>query len=295
MHTRIGFLLVIAGVCTLFFVAQGRAQTVVDTQTVGVSASVTTLPTIDTPPSGGGSGSIPRTGVRFSGLAYPGASVTLLRSNTIVLSTTADENGRFSILFTDIKEANRVFFTMYATDVEGRRSTLLNFPTVLYGGVLTEITGIRFAPTITTDKVAVKQNDFLTTTGMSLPFVPLEVVFEGGVTRQFFASGDTLGKYRVIAPLELPIGEYLVRARYSGDTRTSQVTRIIVGAASITRVDTSVNIPGDCNVDQRVTLVDFSVLAFWFGKKNPPSCVDTNKDGKINLVDFSILAFYWNG
>jgi hypothetical protein len=91
------------------------------------------------------------------------------------------------------------------------------------------------------------------------------------------------------------MGEYLVRAKYIADTRTSQVLRIIVGPASITRVDTSTNIPGDCNVDQKVTLVDFSVLAYWFGKKNPPPCVDTNKDGTINLVDFSILAFYWNG
>ena len=96
-------------------------------------------------------------------------------------------------------------------------------------------------------------------------------------------------------PLNLFEGEYSLRALYRGDSRTSKALRITVGSVSLLRTEVSNNIPGDCNVDQKVTLVDFSVLAYWYNKKNPPKCVDTNADGIINLTDFSIMAFYWNG
>ena len=283
--------------CGVLFLCVGNvqtlsAQTVTDTISASVSATVSSLPTID--PGPGGTGGT-RTGVRFTGLAYPNATVTLLRAGSVVATTVADVQGRFTFLFTDVRDAIRIFFAMYATDTEGRRSTLLNFPTVLYTGSLTDITGIRFAPTITTDKVAIKQGDFINVFGMALPSMSIEINFEGFQGRTFSLSSDNAGRYRLVSPITLPFGEYIVRSRYIGDSRTSQVLRIIVGPASINRVETSVNIPGDCNVDQKVTLVDFSVLAYWFGKRNPPACVDTNKDGVINLVDFSILAFYWNG
>ena len=55
------------------------------------------------------------------------------------------------------------------------------------------------------------------------------------------------------------------------------------------------NIQGDQNVDGKVNLVDFSILAFWFKRLNPPSKVDLNHDGKVDLIDFSIMAYNWTG
>ena len=52
---------------------------------------------------------------------------------------------------------------------------------------------------------------------------------------------------------------------------------------------------GDINGDGKVNLVDFSIMAYWFGRPDPPASADLNHDGKINLVDFSILAYYWTG
>jgi len=52
---------------------------------------------------------------------------------------------------------------------------------------------------------------------------------------------------------------------------------------------------GDMNGDQRVNLIDFSILAYWYKRPNPLASVDLNKDGKVDLVDVSILAFYWTG
>ncbi len=266
-----------------------QAQTIVQTENVSVSAVVGSgIPTIDP----GGGGGVYQSGVRFTGLAYPGAIVTVQKRDGTTMTVLADSSGAFSIV---VPETEWQLFTLFATDTAGRKSTLLNFPTVLYAGYVTDISGIRFAPTITTDKIAVKKGDFITIEGSALPNRDVEITFEGPERRTFIFESDEMGVYNGTIPALFEEGEYMLRAGYGGDTRTSKVIRVTVGNASIQRAEATTNIPGDCNFDQRVTLVDFSVLAFWYGKNNPPRCVDTNEDGIINLVDFSILAFYWNG
>lgn len=265
-----------------------NSQTITETKNVSVSAVVGSIPTIDI----GGGGGVYQSGVRFSGLAYPNATVTVQKRDGSVYSVVCDEDGSFSIL---IPEINAQLFTLFATDSFSRRSTILNFPTVLYSGYITDITGIRFAPTITTDKVSVKKNDSLIVSGSSLPNKDIEIVFDGIEKNSFFTKSNELGLYSYNLSVSLSEGEYSLKTRYLNDTRTSKVLLITVGQVNIIRTEVSINIPGDCNLDQKITLVDFSVLAFWYRKENPPKCVDTNKDTIIDLVDFSIMAFYWNG
>ena len=40
-------------------------------------------------------------------------------------------------------------------------------------------------------------------------------------------------------------------------------------------------------------LVDFSILAFWHRKANPPPHVELTGDGIVELADFSVVAYYW--
>lgn len=292
MHRTKNKIFFFFGVALLVFFClqeKGIAQTIVQTEVVSVSAVIGSIPSID--PVGGGGG-VYQSGVRFSGLAYPLATVTVQKRDGAPITVLADDKGAFSVL---VPETAWQFFTLFATDTSGRKSTLLNFPTVLYSGYITDISGIRFAPTITTDKLAVKKGDFITIEGQALPAVEVSVSFEGQENRVFSLVSNVQGKYSVTIPVLFPEGEYVIRAGYPLDTRTSKAVRVSVGPASILRTEATDNIPGDCNVDQRVTLVDFSVLAFWYGKPNPPRCVDVNGDGIINLVDFSIVAFYWNG
>lgn len=54
---------------------------------------------------------------------------------------------------------------------------------------------------------------------------------------------------------------------------------------------------GDINGDGKVTLADFSILAYWYKRTltaEAKAQVDINGDGKVTLADFSILAYYWN-
>lgn len=289
---RIGFHSLLSIVITIVLIPYTPlvAQSIVQTEIVSIGAMVGSIPSIDT--GGGGGGSTYQSGVRFSGYAYPNATVTVQVRDVPLLTVQAQDSGQFSVV---IPETDWQLFTLFATDTFGRRSTVLNFPTVLYSGYITDISGIRFAPTITTDKVAVKKGDFISIEGSATPRSTVALMIEGVTSQPFSFVANNDGVYSATIPITLPEGEYTLRARYPQDSRTSRALRLTVGAASLFRVETTKNIPGDCNVDQRVTLVDFSVLAYWYGKPNPPQCVDTNKDGIITLVDFSILAFYWNG
>ncbi len=265
-------------------------ETVSITATVGGSVS----PIDDT--DGGGGGYF-LTSVTFSGHAYPNASVHVLKDGVPKGTTVANASGYFSITFFELYNPT-VLYTLYAIDTTGRHSLLLNYPVVVKRGYVTQISGIRFAPTIAIDKTEVRVGDYLTVFGHAIPNASIDLTLEGaGSQRMKFSlvSGSD-GTYKITAPLSiLKKGAYTVFVNYTGDNRVSKVLRFTIGEANILSVELTTNIPGDCNADQIINIVDFSIAAFWYHKPNPPKCIDTNNDKIINLVDFSILAFYWTG
>ena len=264
---------------------------------IGVTVSAQVGEEVVVTPGGGGSGGvvIPTTAVRFSGLAYPHATVTLLKNGEEQTTVLADSAGRFSVTFGEDYN-NSILYSLFAEDVLGNRSILINYPIVIQVGFITHLSGIRFAPTIVLNKAEAHFGDYLTVTGYALPERQMEVIVEGPGKKIFSLDSSEAGSYKIILPLSgLAKGDYVVFARYANDNRISKLVKFIIGELNIFQPDTLLNIPGDCNSDKIINLVDFSVLAFWYGRDNPPVCVDTNGDGKINLTDFSILAFYWTG
>lgn len=264
------------------------------TENVTISARVGEEITV-TPGGSSGSITIPKTAVSFSGFAYPGASVSLLKQGEEKTTVVADGTGYFTITLPEIYDSS-VLYSLFAEDISGNRSLLINYPIAVQVGFLTHLSGIRFPPTIITDKTEVKFRDYLTVSGYALPQKEMEVVLEGKKSYTFTLVSSMDGPYKIILPmLELPKGDYVAYVKYPGDTRISKFVSFIIGELNIFNSDGVSNIPGDCNADRVINLVDFSVLAFWYGKNKPPSCVDTNHDSLINLIDFSILAFYWTG
>jgi hypothetical protein len=189
-----------------------------------------------------------------------------------------------------------VLYTLYAIDKAGGRSIILNYPIVVKKGYVTQVSGIRFAPTISADKVEVKKDGNITIFGYALPNVPIDLVIGGIKDQTFNIVSKNDGKYQTTLTLtDFIKGNYNIHVNYKNDKRISKVIQFTIGDVNILSADLSTNIPGDCNADQVINLIDFSVMAFWYGKDNPPRCVDTNSDNVINLIDFSILAFYWTG
>lgn len=263
--------------------------------TENVSVNATVGEDVEVSPGGGGGFGFFTTGVRFSGQAYPNAKVTLLKEGTEMLFTYANSAGNFSVSLREDYDA-KIIYSIFAEDVLGNRSLLINYPLVVQVGYITHLSGIRFPPTIVTDKAEAKSGSFLTVSGYALPSRALEVSINGAATKNFSLTSSTSGTYKIVLPLSgLPKGEYNLSIKYKTDVRISKLVKFSIGELDIFHPETLRNIPGDCNSDTVINLVDFSVLAFWYGRPNPPVCVDTNRDGTINLTDFSILAFYWTG
>ena len=112
----------------------------------------------------------------------------------------------------------------------------------------------------------------------------------------FKVVSDGEGLYSLTTVLaELNKGEYYFSSRYIESQRVSKLVRFTIGDKNVLNTKLLKDIPGDCNADHFLNLVDFSVLSYWYKRPNPPKCLDTNNDKIINLVDFSILAYYWTG
>lgn len=262
-------------------------------ENVSVSAIVTgpIIGPIDD--SGGGGGML--YGLIFSGWAYPKATVHIWKDGVPKTTTIANDAGYFSVTLSELYKSN-VLYTLYAIDKENRKSILLNYPIAVKVGYFTQISGIRFPPTISTDKTEVKVGDSILVRGYALPKEPLDVVIEGLTGKTFYVVSDNDGIYEIYLPLlGFRKNNYNLHVNYHNDKKISKVIQFTIGNNSILAVDLTNNIPGDCNADQIINIIDFSVAAFWYGKNNPPRCIDTNNDNVISLVDFSILAFYWTG
>lgn len=98
--------------------------------------------------------------------------------------------------------------------------------------------------------------------------------------------------------LSLENGFHTAKARavFAGDfTPFSESLAFQVGDATSTDNPVRDLASVDANKDGKINLLDFSIMAYWFGRANPPKNVDLNHDGKVNLTDLSILAYYWTG
>lgn len=294
---------VIIGCLFIFYFAFYPLSLVYADETVTISANVGGIPP-PTTPSGGGGGSviIPTTAVRFSGYAYPLASVYLLKDGKQVAEVTADSTGIFSMTLPE-KYDSTILYTLFAIDKDLNKSLLLNYPIAVYSGYVTHLSGIRFSPTLLADKSEVNFADSVKLYGNALPQEDLELVLNkkndsDGFSEQketFDLKSKSDGSYSFdLSVLGMAKGDYSLYIKYKSDSKFSKTVFFSIG--DVSRLNTvNENIPGDCNFDNVINLVDFSILAFWYKKPSPPVCIDTNKDKEITLVDFSILAFYWNG
>ncbi len=265
-------------------------------ETITVSATVEGTVVSPSPETNSGGINLPRTSIQFSGEAYPGATVVIFKNGQIIATAKGDKNGFFSVTIEE-KYDSAALYGLYARDLANNKSLLLNYPLIIYSGYLTHISGIRFAPTITLDKIQVSVGDYLTIAGYALPKKELQIVIEDKNKKStiFTLNARDTGRYNITLPLmNLSKGNYFTYVKYTGDTRISKLVEFIIGDTNMESTDITLNIPGDCNADGVINLTDFSVLAFWYKKQNSPICVDINKDGIVDLIDFSILAYYWN-
>jgi len=274
----------------------------------GVSVTATVAATeapSPSPPSGGG-GAPPsvETKVVFSGRAYPGSAVTLLKDAQIVVKTIAGPDSNFEISLAGLSGGNYIF-SIYGEDKNGLKSPLFTFSVSITSGVTTKVSGIFLAPTIAVDKSEVRRGDNIAIFGQSTAAseISISVSSEEEVFVKTKADKDGVYLYNFdTSPLE--IAQHFMKSKAALDGEISSFSKVIsfiVGTKNVfAELPTKAPAKGDLSGDKRVNLVDFSIVAHWY--KRPLSAAfktvekeKLNGDGKIDLVDFSIMAYYWTG
>ena len=253
---------------------------------------------------GGGGATSPKTGVIFSGRAYPRSTVTILKDAQVVSSIIAGTDSNFQVEVSNLAAGNYTF-SVYGEDDKGNRSSMLVFPAGVTANTTTRISGIFIAPTISVDKSEVKKGEDIAIFGQSAP--QADVTININSDNEFFekVKTDNNGVYLLNFDTSfLEMGQHFTRAKAASNGEISSFGKSIsflVGSKTVLAPKTEKILKGDLNGDSKVNLVDFSIAAYWY-KRKPLSAnfaikekERLNGDGKIDLVDFSIMAYYWTG
>ena len=177
---------------------------------------------------------------------------------------------------------------------------MFTFPISVAQGAITKVSGIFIAPTIDVDKSEVKKGDNIAIFGQSVS--EAEITIEINSVRPFFGKvkTDENGAYLYNFDTSvLEIGQHFTKSKTAVDNEISSFGKAVsfkVGTETIIKNEQQQELlKGNLNGDNKVDLVDFSILAYWYDRSSPPDSVDLNSDHKIDLVDFSIMAYYWTG
>jgi hypothetical protein len=167
---------------------------------------------------------------------------------------------------------------------------------VITSGATTDISGIFIAPTIDVDKSEVKKGDTITIFGQSIPESQVTISVHSEVETFHTVSTDKSGAYLLAYDTsDLELGKHETKSKTKKANEISpygKTVEFLVGTLSKPKSACAI---GDLNCDGKVNIVDFSIMAYWYQKPQPPATVDLNHDGKVTLVDFSILAYHWTG
>ncbi len=227
--------------------------------------------------------------------------MTFMKDAQIVTTITAGADGTFQTVVNNLSPGNYIF-SLYAEDKDGVRSSLLTFPSSITYGAITNISGIFVAPTIAVDKVQVKRGDDIGIFGQGAP--KADVIISVHSDQEYFARtvSDKDGIYLYnFDTVVLEYGDHATKSKASIANELvsgySSVANFKVGTQNVVQAlpKKSCFGEGDVNTDCKINLVDYSIVAYWYKRSNPPASADLNGDGKVTLVDFSILAYHWTG
>lgn len=255
-------------------------------QTASITATVTTT----VPPS-------PiETKVVFQGKAYPGAEITILKDGQVAVIIPAGPQADFKTELSGLTPGTYTF-GLWAEDKAGRRSTTYSFTVYISYGTITTVSGIFLSPTIELEKEEIEQGELLNISGQTAPIskVNIHINSEEEIIEETRAdqAGDW---FYALGTKTLAKGAHTIKVRAISTedllSSFSQVLEFTLKEKATTPPQIEPT-PCDLNGDDKVNLVDFSILLYWWGRNNPD--VDANDDGIINLTDFSIMLYYWTG
>jgi len=229
------------------------------------------------------------TKVIFEGMAYPKAFLTLLKNGRVTATFFAETSGLFKRELTGITGGTYTF-GIFAEDTERRKSVTLSFTISILEGTTTNISRIFIPPTISLFPIQVERGVKINIFGQVFPQSKVNIfVWPGEIVKETLA--DSEGKWLFeLDTSHLKEGEYNVRAKaFFREGEQSQFSQTISFFVLMPKCRGA-----DLNFDDKVNIVDFSILIYFWKSISPENiCADINKDGIVNLVDFSIMMYWW--
>jgi hypothetical protein len=233
--------------------------------------------------------------ITFFGYAYPDSLITIKKDGAIAAIFYSFSNGRFEREITGL-EGGTYTFSLSAEDSDGNKSMSTSFNVTLLAGSVATAGNIFLSPTIALDKTAVKLGDVILVSGQSFPGATIHIFLEPTEEK-----GDTIvdpsGRWQyALSTAGFEIREYEIRVYGATDTGlNSPISETLT--FSVLEADF---LRADVNGDNKVDLVDLSILASWYKKPLSALMIEIEKkhfngDGVIDLVDLSIAAYHWTG
>ncbi len=279
---------------------------------VGVMPGTTTPPAPPAPPPvppGGPSGSGGPGGpggpflfggdVTIEGQGAPGSTLVILKDGAIEREVPISVLGTFSERFTGLPRGTYTW-SLYQKDTRGLRSSTYTSTIYLVSQTNNMITPVYMSPTIRASS-SVSIGAPLEVSGSALALTPVQVLMnkQGNVVTGKIITGSTTangnGSWSVTLPTTgLDRGTYEVKAvsvLSGGKDRSLMSPIVYVGVGE--SAQPNLGNRSDLNRDNKVNLVDFSILLFNWRGTDPVS--DINQDGVVNLTDFSIMLSNWTG
>lgn len=253
-----------------------RADEITDSDTISVTAVVP-----------------PKNTVIFSGKACPFCRVYLEQDGAPVDSDVCNGSAEFQITLENM-QAGTYLFELYAIDTDSIHSSISASTITISHGTLTSVSNILLSPTLQTDESAVIEGKKITFFGQTVPngavtiliddsspFIQVSAASDGGFYYEFKSSSLSAGSHFAEARVTLGgiISPYSLPAEFEVEEKDAEENTCV---------------KADYDGDNKVSLVDFSILLYWYGKNNVSDEIDLSGDNKANLKDFSILMHCWD-
>ena len=244
---------------------------------------------------GGGGGLLPSTETKviIQGKAYSSATINILKDGQLAIITSADPQANFKTEI-NISTAGVYTFGVWGEDKKGIKSVVFNFTTTVTTGTITTISGIFIPPTIELEKTVFKKGETLNISGQTSPHSTVSIFISSAEEIVEKIQADISGFWA--HPFDTALlddGSHIVRAKSTSPegliSTFSQTLSFNVGKEITGKIKEA-----DLNKDEKVDLVDFSILLYNWGKPTNLS-TDLNSDGKVDLTDLSIMLYWWTG
>lgn len=229
----------------------------------------------------------------FSGKACPSCRAYLEQDGIPVSSELCDNDAEFQITIEDIS-AGTYLFEIYAIDTEGIYSNTSSFTLTISQGMLTTVSDILLSPTLQSDASIVTEGEEITFFGQTVPDGAVTILIDGSSPFIQINAASDGGFYYIFNSSSLSAGSHSAEAKVTDSGIISPYSLPVEFEVEEKDAEENTCVKADYDGDNKVSLVDFSILLYWYGKNNVSDEIDLSGDNKANLKDFSILMYCWD-